>query len=325
MRRLSERMTDPSPKVLPGDTLDPGIKLNIPSDLEALADEAEPAGSLDAPLEEEEALDLEEPDEADLEEIEVEEEEDLLEWSEELGDDPVRMYLKEISQVRLLDPDQEMWLATQMSAEVRLVTLRNKLVAQLRRQPKPDEIMVETYQNFLTAWDQVQKLCHKTRAKAPNLTALVREAHALRQGAPLEIESNLRSFLNNGRQDQEPVPSELLGALFETYVSLYLLPPEMLGWLADQLSPKRKTGGKALGKAGKALQAAARKLVSGNRKTPAPAALAKALPERKRITETLDQVPTQAASARQSLIRANLRLVVSVAKRYVGRASRSST
>ena len=300
-----------------GDTLDPEIKLNSPSDLEALA-EAEPAGSLDAPLEEEEVLDLEEPDEADLEEIEVEEE-GLLEWSEELGDDPVRMYLKEISQVRLLDPDQEMWLATQMSAEERLVTLRNKLVAQLRRQPKPDEIMAETYQNFLIAWDQVQKLCDKTRVKAPNLTALVREAHALRQGAPLDIESNLRSFLNNGRQDQAPAPSELLGALFETYVSLYLLPPEMLGWLADQLSPKRKTNGKPLSKAGKALQAAARKLVSGNRKTPTPAALTKALPERKRITETLEQVPTQATLAKQSLIRANLRLVVSVAKRYVGR------
>ena len=300
-----------------GDTLDPEIKLNSPSDLEALA-EAEPAGSLDAPLEEEEVLDLEEPDEADLEEIEVEEE-GLLEWSEELGDDPVRMYLKEISQVRLLDPDQEMWLATQMSAEERLVTLRNKLVAQLRRQPKPDEIMAETYQNFLIAWDQVQKLCDKARVKAPNLTALVREAHALRQGAPLDIESNLRSFLNNGRQDQAPAPSELLGALFETYVSLYLLPPEMLGWLADQLSPKRKTSGKPLSKAGKALQAAARKLVSGNRKTPTPAALTKALPERKRITETLEQVPTQATLAKQSLIRANLRLVVSVAKRYVGR------
>jgi len=300
-----------------GDTLDPEIKLNSPSDLEALA-EAEPAGSLDAPLEEEEVLDLEEPDEADLEEIEVEEE-GLLEWSEELGDDPVRMYLKEISQVRLLDPDQEMWLATQMSAEERLVTLRNKLVAQLRRQPKPDEIMAETYQNFLIAWDQVQKLCDKARVKAPNLTALVREAHALRQGAPLDIESNLRSFLNNGRQDQAPAPSELLGALFETYVSLYLLPPEMLGWLADQLSPKRKTSGKPLSKAGKALQAAARRLVSGNRKTPTPAALTKALPERKRITETLEQVPTQATLAKQSLIRANLRLVVSVAKRYVGR------
>ncbi len=315
----SERMTEPSSGVMTGDTLDPEIKLNSPGDLEALPDEAEPAGPLDAPLEEEEVLDLEEPDGADLEEIEVEEEEDLLEWSQELGDDPVRMYLKEISQVRLLDPDQEMWLATQMSAEERLVTLRNKLVAQLRRQPKPDEIIAETYQNFLIAWDQVQKLCHKTRVKAPNLTALVREAHALRQGAPLDIESNLRSFLNNGRQDQAPAPSELLGALFETYVSLYLLPPEMLGWLADQLSPKRKTSGKPLSKAGKALQAAARKLVSGNRKTPTPAALTKALPERKRITETLEQVPTQATLAKQSLIRANLRLVVSVAKRYVGR------
>jgi RNA polymerase primary sigma factor len=313
-------MLNPSSEVAGEDTLDPETKLNTPGDLDVLAEEPEPGAPLEATLEEDEGLEIEEPDEADLEEIEAEEEEeDLLEWSAELGDDPVRMYLKEISQVRLLDPDQEMWLATQMSGQERLVALKNQLVARLHHQPKPDEIMVETYQNFLAAWDLVQKLCHKAHIRTPHLTGLVREAQALRQGTPLDIESNLRSFLNNGRLDQQPAPTELLGALFETYVSLYLLPPEMLGWLADQLAPRRKPASKARGLAGQALQAAARKLVSGKRKLPTPAALAKTLPDRKQIAETLDQVPIQAAVAKQSLIRANLRLVVSVAKRYVGR------
>jgi len=220
----------------------------------------------------------------------------------------------------LLDPDQELWLATQMGAEERLVTLKSQLAARLRRQPKPDELLAETFQNVRVAWDEVQTLCRKSHVKAPNLAALVREAQALRYGAPLDVESKLRPFLSNGQLDRKPVPSALLGVLFEMYVSLYLLPPEVLGWLADHLAPpKRKSGGRTLGRAGKAIQAAARKVVSGDRKLPTVAALAKTWPERKRIIEVLDQVPIQAALSKQALIRANLRLVVSVAKRYIGR------
>ena len=33
-----------------------------------------------------------------------------------LADDPVRMYLKEIGQVQLLDPDRETWLSSQIAA-----------------------------------------------------------------------------------------------------------------------------------------------------------------------------------------------------------------
>jgi len=312
-----------SQSVLPGEEiLDPETRLNIPEDVDNLAEpveESEPGELVEVSLEDEEPLELEEPGEADLEEIEAEEEEeaDLLEWGAELGDDPVRMYLKEISQVRLLDPDQEIWLATQMSAAPRLGAVRSQFAAREKRQPKPEDIVVESYQNLLKAWDDVQKQCQKARCKAPNLAALAREAQALRQGTPLDVESNLRPFLNNDHHDGKSVPNTMLGVLFETYVSLYLLPPEVSGWLADQLAPpKRKPGsGKRLGKA---IDRARKKLRSGNR-LPTVNALTKVLPERRQIAEALEQVPVQAVLAKQSLIRANLRLVVSVAKRYIGR------
>jgi hypothetical protein len=277
------------PSGIPGEeTLDPEAQLNIPEDLEVLAepaiDETEPGDSPETnPLEEEEGLGVEEPAEADLEEIEVEEEEetDLLEWGAELGDDPVRMYLKEISQVRLLDPDQEIWLATQMSAAERLVALKTLLSARLKHQPKPDEIVLESYQNFLNAWDEVQKSCRKTHVKAPNLALLIREAQALRQGTPLDLESNLRPFLNSDHHDgkTKAVPSTLLGVLFETYVSLYLLPPEVLGHLADQVAPPRKKSARATSKASKAIETA-RRMVSRKGRLPTVNALSKALPER---------------------------------------------
>ena len=41
----------------------------------------------------------------------------------ELSDDPVRLYLKEIGEIDLLDPNQEFWLATQMEAARRVESL----------------------------------------------------------------------------------------------------------------------------------------------------------------------------------------------------------
>ncbi len=302
--------------------IEPETQLNISEEPDTLAEPPEEGENNELiGVEEEEPLELEEPGEADLEEIEAEEEEeaDLLEWSAELGDDPVRMYLKEISQVRLLDPDQEIWLATQMSAAERLIAVKGQFAERARRQPKPEELVVESYQNLLRAWDDVQKLCQKSRVKVPNLVALVREAQALRQGVPLDIESNLRSYMNNDHHSDsgKAVPSALLGALFDTYVSLYLLPPETLGWLSDQLAPpKRKSAAKK--KLSRVIESARKRLKRKN-KLPTVNALTKALPERKHIAETFEQISAQAVLAKQSLIRANLRLVVSVAKRYIGR------
>ena len=36
------------------------------------------------------------------------------------GDDPVRLYLKEIGRVKLLKSDQELWLAVRMAARIRM-------------------------------------------------------------------------------------------------------------------------------------------------------------------------------------------------------------
>jgi hypothetical protein len=90
--------------VLGEEIAEPKTRLNVAQEADDLREhaEAEPiaeeseSGGLDL---EEEPIDLDEPDDSDLEEIEVEEEEDadLLAWGAELGDDPVRMYLKEIA------------------------------------------------------------------------------------------------------------------------------------------------------------------------------------------------------------------------------------
>ncbi|WP_448592377.1 sigma-70 factor domain-containing protein, partial [Thermoflexus hugenholtzii] len=63
----------------------------------------------------------EEPEETELEEIESEPIEEEIEalgewWGPELAEDPVRMYLREISRVPLLEPTQELDLAIRLQA-----------------------------------------------------------------------------------------------------------------------------------------------------------------------------------------------------------------
>ncbi|HVO42479.1 MAG TPA: sigma-70 factor domain-containing protein, partial [Aggregatilineales bacterium] len=69
---------------------------------------------------------LADPDEDDLVEIEEENDDEAQLTGAALADDPVRMYLKEIGQVQLLDPNHETWLSSQMAA----VTLLNMVTLQ---------------------------------------------------------------------------------------------------------------------------------------------------------------------------------------------------
>src|SRR3974377_374723 len=96
-----------------------GDELDLDEGEDSLLDEiAEPGEWVDASV-------ADETDLGELEEMEAEDEEDdtQIGLATDLGDDPVRMYLKEIGQVRLLDNLQEIWLAIQMSAASYLAQL----------------------------------------------------------------------------------------------------------------------------------------------------------------------------------------------------------
>jgi RNA polymerase primary sigma factor len=278
----------------------PARKLNSDDDLPS--DEIEPTEA-DAPLdeavsevEEDEPFVEDEPAEADLEEIEFEEDEDDdrdIEITAELADDPVRMYLKEIGQVRLLDTDQEVWLATQMSAVEHRQHIEARLHEQLQRSPSPSDLMKAIYTNLQASWKDLEKACRKARTRKPGALALVSEVRTLRVGPAMETESTLRPYIGNGRFERASSWTELTGRLFDVYALLYLLPPETLDWLIERLK-KKKT-------------------------LPDTRSFMKALPDNGRIDESFTAIADQSVRAKQSLIRANLRLVVSVAKRYIGR------
>jgi RNA polymerase primary sigma factor len=253
---------------------------------------------VDGPIEEDESLLVDEPDIAELEEIETEEEEESdLDVGADLGDDPVRMYLKEIGQVRLLDGQQEIWLAIQMGAADELDRVRERLHAATKKQPHPDELMQGVYDEFVAAWNQLEKLGHKVHLKKISLPGLIQEIRTLRSGSQMTMRSLLQvqsSERSNNNEHRSTALSAVLGQLYSAYVALYLLPIETLDWLIVQTSKK-------------------------NAKLPTAKAIFKAIPDGKLIKQSIQGVIEQSLRARQQLTRANLRLVVSVAKRYIGR------
>jgi RNA polymerase primary sigma factor len=292
MNRKTDELSPQRDDELNNDDLN-GEELDL-DETEAGLDEL-PAGTDD-----DEAVLAEEPDVAELDEIESEDEEEeapLASIESDLGDDPVRMYLKEIGQVRLLESRQEVWLAIQMSAPERLERVREQLREKTKSTPSAGELMVSVYENFTEARQQFEKTARKARMKKVNLKSLVQEARSLRAGETPPSQSLLHPQATTARQERSQGWHDALGHLYNTFVLLYLLPIESQDWLIAHITKKSPL--------------------------PSVRSFAKSVPDARSINQSLEEITDeqngQAVRAKQALVRANLRLVVSVAKRYIGR------
>ncbi len=321
----------------------------------------------------------------DLEEIEAESQVDLdeeLEIVEEVSpgrtplstdvtSDPVRMYLREIGQVDLLRPDEEMRLAVQMSAPRYLVKMTSHYLAQRldltpaqfskrlsaklstaekevrlsedgilapehlldvldlvrkeRRIPReltnfvqslyqiivaeqtpsgsmalPGEILVEIFKLFARHWRAIIKSSKVLEIEPPDLVLLIDEVRSLDRISLIDQASVLRPFLDARSLDaqglagqEDPRWIEVTALLFDAYMELYLLSDQSLTVIADHCRAENRL-------------LSARKFQD-------------ALPPPETHTGQLKPIIQRAQGAKQSLVRANLRLVVNVAKRYMGR------
>jgi len=210
----------------------------------------------------------------------------------ETSDDPVRLYLKEIGRVDLLSSDQEMWLAVRMAAVERLKGLM------LGRAQKSDEAPLTAghlalFDDLRTGWKRLNEDSKRMGETEPDIGLTLAEALQLRQTWESDERSYLRDWLNNGLWGTDPAWEGVARNALEVLMALYAMPNELKEKLAGRLEkvkglPTRRTYQRWLPDA-KALQAEHR---------------------------TLEAL---ADEAQKALIRANLRLVVSVAKRYMGR------
>jgi RNA polymerase primary sigma factor len=140
----------------------------------------------------------------------------------ELSEDPVRLYLREIGQVKLLDSDSEFRLATIIEA--------NRFVITLRRRPLTDGLSRECaiYHAILaemhTSWERLVEDANRLHYELPDLGLILTEAQALHAGWQSDAPSYLRAYLDNGHWGVDQLWDNLARNAYSVFLSLYLFP-----------------------------------------------------------------------------------------------------
>ncbi|NLF51755.1 MAG: sigma-70 family RNA polymerase sigma factor, partial [Leptolinea sp.] len=211
----------------------------------------------------------------------------------ELSEDPVRLYLKEIGQIHLLDADSEFRLAAMIEAERFVDTLRQHVGGQ----SKQDEITAlfeSLADKTIISWNRlVEDARGYNHSEPPDLSLVLAEAQQLRRTWQIVEPSYLRHYLDNGQWGKDSLWDAVARNAFNLFLALHLLPTPLANKLLEQV---RKTG-----------------------QMPPLDFLIKNLPQVDDLENELEGVKFRAEEANAQLIRANLRLVVSIAKRYLGR------
>ena len=221
--------------------------------------------------------------------------------SVEMSEDPVRLYLKEIGRIDLLTAESEFRLATRNEAKKRLDWLIEREDIDL----KGDHLrsfFCQIMKDLLESYKNLQAFCQTNQAIVlPDFALVLAEAQALRQSWQSDEPSYTRDYLNtfwkeSGRTKNDIRQELLTGLIQEVYaffLAAYLLPEDTALYLLEYVNSKGKF--------------------------PTERTCISHLPEIPELKKNLRLVNELSDEATQVLIKANLRLVVSVAKRYLGR------
>ncbi len=215
-------------------------------------------------------------------------------YLDNVEDDPVHTYLKEIGQVPLLTAEQEIWLATQLAAAAALEKLTTRAMKSNTDGSFRHQAMLNNYQTLWDSWQGARQASTAIDVKLPDLALLIEESRQLRHSWHSDRVSYLRHYLNEGEWGQAEEWAGLARNVFMLFTSLYILPPRFQDEL---LSFYREHGD-----------------------LPDPATFqARVNLDDAALTFNEFMIYHLAEEAKTNLTRANLRLVVSVAKKYMGR------
>lgn len=210
------------------------------------------------------------------------------------GDDPVQTYLREMARVPLLTAEQEIWLSTQLGAQTRIEDLATQAQEAGVRGDVRRHLVIANYESLLESWSNANNAAVELGTGPPDMSRIVFEAQELRQGWQSETPSYLRHYLNNGNWGQDETWTRLAECMFEVVTAVYLLPNRLssrilLVYQEQGTMPSAETFGDWIDESGADLE----------------------------YNEYM--INHLAEDAKISLTTANLRLVVSVAKRYMNR------
>ncbi len=205
----------------------------------------------------------------------------------ELADDPVRMYLKEIGRVKLLKSVQEFWLSTAIDAQDHIKEMKDDLGLD------PQDVVLTLWSQTEKAWEGLLEEAPKFEVEPPELRQVWLDAMDLRRHWDADGKSYVRGWLDTGRWGSDKAWNVVAEHLFAIYRNFYSLPA--------------------------GLQREILKAQSAKNTLATAAEIAPLIPSDGDIQDDFALIEFRAEEASKALIRANLRLVVSVAKRYIGR------
>ncbi|MBC8333498.1 MAG: sigma-70 family RNA polymerase sigma factor [Anaerolineae bacterium] len=209
--------------------------------------------------------------------------------------DPIRLYFNDIGAVDLLKIDQEFWLATRMMTVRRLDAIaRQHLVSRKGASPEQSTYRV-LFSELNTAWARLKEDIVRWEFECPDLTLILHETQLLRQTWDISQASYLRNYLDNGMWGKDTFWDAVARYAFTIFISLYAMPPET----AEKL----------------------RIFIKSNHQLPSRRTFSRYLPDDGELSRNILDLRELSREARNMIIRANLRLVVSVAKRYTGRGN----
>lgn len=211
----------------------------------------------------------------------------------ELGEDPVRLYLKEIGSIELLTISREFWLSTRIEAARRLDVYKKTYHFNHQGKLNPHNVYRGIIKELCKNWNYAQDDIISMGASIPELGKILAEAHLLQLNWNYDSSSYLHSYLDNGLWGKEEAWNQVVRYIFVVFVCFYLLPAELL----------KRVGG----------------FIELRNNMPSGRTFTRQLPSENVLFVELEEVINRAKEAQHALIRSNLRLVVSVAKRYLRR------
>jgi len=146
-----------------------------------------------------------------------------------------------------------------------------------------------------TAWNRVRDDIKRWKFACPDLLSILNETRSLREAWDIDQPSYLRNYLDNGMWGKDTFWDTVARYAFTIFLSFYALPEEASSKLSAYLEKHHKL--------------------------PSKRTFSRYLPSDDILNQNVQNLRNLSREAHNMIIRANLRLVVSVAKRYTGRGN----